>query len=369
MEFVMISVFLFYTLIVFGFLLFLVLSFRRQPRRYLMIGLLTICFHAAYKIAWWVWAGDYAHELPMPVGWVYPLLLYLFAYTYYVSGAILSLKKVVFLFIPALTIHLFLFIIASYWPVMIAGALVYETVYYVSCTVSLVTCGILTSRLYHRYKGPLTSADTLIRQLTLVCYGLAGLTAMVLYETYVMRSGDGVELRSVVYLFMVISCTLILRYYTREGVGIRDAATHARLRADGLDSEHNSVASSVPAGEQLGTHIERVLHDSELFLNPHLSLDMLAEATAIPRHQLTQVFREYYQKSFYQFVAELRIAYAIEQLSEMKDTVTLDSLSYACGFNSKTSFNRYFKTYTGMTPSEYRMALRSAYHPELSISD
>jgi|SRR5690606_276863 len=88
-------------------------------------------------------------------------------------------------------------------------------------------------------------------------------------------------------------------------------------------------------------------------------LDMLAAQTSVPRHQLTQILSTHYGKSFYQFIAGMRIEYAVGEILKMEETVTLDSLSYACGFNSKTSFNRYFKAYTGMTPSEYRSTHRS----------
>ena len=58
-------------------------------------------------------------------------------------------------------------------------------------------------------------------------------------------------------------------------------------------------------------------------------------------------------KNFYQVVSEYRIKHAEELLKEDVN-ITIETLSYECGFNSKSTFNKYFKEYTGYSPSEYR---------------
>ena len=62
------------------------------------------------------------------------------------------------------------------------------------------------------------------------------------------------------------------------------------------------------------------------------------------------------KKNFYQFINAYRVEYASRLLRDdrMENenilTVALDS-----GFNSKTSFNTYFKKIRNMTPREFRM--------------
>jgi len=366
MENFVTSVLLFYTLIVFGFLVFAIFNFRTQPNRYLTVGFLTICFHAVYKLTWLAWADHNQYELPIPLGLAYPLLLYLFAHSYYLPDRTISIRRASLLFSP-LMIHLFLFFIASRQAVGSGWASAYVTIYYASCLLSLLVFATLTARLYHCYKGPLTAADILIRQLTMLCYGLVVLAYIVLYEVNVAESEIGFEVRPAVYLFMIIGCALILRYRVVQHIQVPSNANRKNTDGYGYDPK-NPKPETLTSAALLAEVVESELHRSKLFLNPDLSLDILAQQTSIPRHQLTQIFRLHYQKSFYQFIAEMRIEYAISRVSEMTDTVTLDSLSYACGFNSKTSFNRYFKVYTGMTPSEYRSAHRSVYNQAVSVS-
>jgi len=104
--------------------------------------------------------------------------------------------------------------------------------------------------------------------------------------------------------------------------------------------------------------IDLFLKDTKLYLNTNLSLDLLSEKTQIPRHHLSQVFNLYLRKNFYQTIATYRIDYALNLLQEDRN-ITFESLAYECGFNSKTSFNRYFKDQTGYTPSEYRSQISS----------
>ena len=99
--------------------------------------------------------------------------------------------------------------------------------------------------------------------------------------------------------------------------------------------------------------LEKTINDKKLYLFSALSLDDLLVETGIPKHHLSQVFNIYLGKTFYQYLAERRIKEAVFRI-DSEDNLTLESLAYECGFNSKTSFNRYFKNIMGMTPSEYR---------------
>ena len=100
-------------------------------------------------------------------------------------------------------------------------------------------------------------------------------------------------------------------------------------------------------------HLEKTVNEQKIFLNSGLSLDDVSSKTGIPKHQLSQIFNVIIGKSFYQYIAEKRIQEAMGRIDE-GDNLTLESLAYDCGFNSKTSFNKYFKSITGKTPSEYR---------------
>jgi AraC-like DNA-binding protein len=96
------------------------------------------------------------------------------------------------------------------------------------------------------------------------------------------------------------------------------------------------------------------MRKSKIYLDADLSLDVLASRMKMSKHHLTQLLNERIMKNFYSFINEYRIGEAIDRLNNPTLQVNILSLAFDCGFNSRSSFNSYFKKITGHTPSAYR---------------
>lgn len=367
MEGFLVSVTLIYTLSICGFLLADYFNAHRQPSRYLVIGFWATCSHVGYRLLWLALGSPGSYEIPLPLGLLYPVLLYLFARAYYLPERTVSFRRLGYLSAPFL-LHVGLFVVTCLQPLASGWITIYAQLYYVSTMVSLLTFGTLTVKMYSESKAPATATDILIRQLTLLCFGLVLLGYMVLYQLRVPDNEVGLEVRPMVYLFLALGAGLMIRYLLTHHVPIVPDIKERRRPETVEDVPEPDNAAVAAEMAQCAGAIERELKRTQLYLNPSVSLDMVAQQTGIPRHLLTQVFNAYYQKSFYQFIAAMRIEYAVRRISESDESLTLDALSYECGFNSKTSFNRYFKAYTGMTPSGYRAARQSITKQTFSIS-
>lgn len=94
--------------------------------------------------------------------------------------------------------------------------------------------------------------------------------------------------------------------------------------------------------------------EDKVFKDPELTLKELSEKTNIPSHQLSQAINTLLGKSFYHYINHLRLKefLKIAQKPESQNYTYL-SLAFDAGFNSKTTFNKYFKLTTGQTPSQY----------------
>jgi|GEM_PF-1188500 len=357
MQDLVITFSLFYGVIVAAGLLALFFRYRSKSSRYMEISVWVICAHVIYKLVWMSATGGQSSEIPLPFGLLYPSLLYLFARSYYLPDRILPFPKFLLLLSP-FALHVGLFAVACLLSSGVEQWGVYTKVYYVSCVPLVTACALLTACLYRATKGAFSPTDILIRQLTMLCFALVVLFCMLVNETYTGRTEFGIEARPMVNVFLVIGFALIMHYQrthsTRKHGG--ECAGQSAVFSGGSDWENMPPDWDAAGVDPVAVRaVQRKLIDAKLFLSPSVSMDVLALQTSVPRYQLTQVFSQHYGKSFYQFIAEMRIEYALNRIAEAGDTLTLDSLSYECGFNSKTSFNRYFKEYTGLTPSEYRV--------------
>ncbi|PIB31334.1 hypothetical protein BFP77_01840 [Maribacter sp. 4U21] len=96
------------------------------------------------------------------------------------------------------------------------------------------------------------------------------------------------------------------------------------------------------------------LENDKIYLNPEISLLSLSSLLNINNVLLSKTINLHFQVGFYDLLNKYRVDEFI-RLANLKDNerYTYYSLALEAGFNSKTSFNKYFKKFTHKTPREY----------------
>jgi AraC-like DNA-binding protein len=112
--------------------------------------------------------------------------------------------------------------------------------------------------------------------------------------------------------------------------------------------------------DQYEAGLKAFMVQSKIYLDPDLSLEQLAGRMKMAKHHLTQLLNDRLHKNFYSYINELRISESLERLKDPELEVNILSLAFDCGFNSRSSFNNYFKKITGYTPSAYRKTVIEA---------
>ncbi len=106
--------------------------------------------------------------------------------------------------------------------------------------------------------------------------------------------------------------------------------------------------------ENILAKIENAMLDQQLYLNPTLTLVQFSSALKLPSKVVSRHINTGYQKSFNDFVNSYRIEEVKRRLKSTDlQRLTIMGIAFDSGFNSKSSFNRIFKEFTGMAPSEY----------------
>lgn len=111
---------------------------------------------------------------------------------------------------------------------------------------------------------------------------------------------------------------------------------------------------SEESANDIHERLKLLMEVAKPFRNPDLTLNELAKSLDVHPNHLSQVINSKENKNFYDLVNEHRSAEFIRMVSENANAqFTLLGIALDCGFNSKASFNRNFKKYTGLAPREY----------------
>lgn len=101
--------------------------------------------------------------------------------------------------------------------------------------------------------------------------------------------------------------------------------------------------------------IEEEMKLNNYFLNPDLTLKTFSAHLNIPSRQISYHINKGLNMTFIDFVNKYRIELVKQRIPlEDFDHLTLNGIALESGFNSKSTFNRVFKSMTGQTPSQFK---------------
>jgi len=101
--------------------------------------------------------------------------------------------------------------------------------------------------------------------------------------------------------------------------------------------------------------LQTAMERDKLYLNPDLTLDILAQHTGIAPKIISAALNRNLDKTLNEFVNEYRIAAFKERFTDTGNAhLTIAGIAAECGFNSQATFQRTFRQFTGLSPSEYK---------------
>jgi AraC-like DNA-binding protein/mannose-6-phosphate isomerase-like protein (cupin superfamily) len=113
-------------------------------------------------------------------------------------------------------------------------------------------------------------------------------------------------------------------------------------------------------GEALFDRHRAALNQAINYIHQHytgaVSVDEAARVAMLSQSYFRYLFKQLFQKSFIEYVNDLRIARAGDMLKSRQDLRIVD-VCHAVGFNNVNYFNRVFRTATGLSPMAYRRAV------------
>ncbi|MBS9463918.1 AraC family transcriptional regulator [Flagellimonas sp. 389] len=95
-----------------------------------------------------------------------------------------------------------------------------------------------------------------------------------------------------------------------------------------------------------------LMEKNKLYQNPNLRLNDIALELGISVHQTSQIINQRFGQDFNTFVNTYRVTEAI-RLFRITENPSIGEVLFEVGFNNKATFNKAFKNYVHMTPTEF----------------
>lgn len=128
-----------------------------------------------------------------------------------------------------------------------------------------------------------------------------------------------------------------------------------------ISNKHKSISKKEDngilhkTGSATFNKINLRIKGEKLYLDHNLNLNTISEKFEISSGYLSQLINQHAEKSFNDYINELRIETAKNMLTNSEyNNYTIDAIALECGFKSKSNFYTIFKKSTSKTPNQYK---------------
>ncbi|HOY23159.1 MAG TPA: helix-turn-helix domain-containing protein [Cellvibrio sp.] len=130
---------------------------------------------------------------------------------------------------------------------------------------------------------------------------------------------------------------------------------HQLIETKNAPQEEKPVVVAADYSPDVIERIRQGMEVQHLYLKHTLNIEEFAKQVGIHYREVSAVINKHFDTNFFEFVNSYRVNKAKEMLLDpnLADTTILDILLES-GFNSKSSFHRFFKRYVGMSAADYR---------------
>jgi AraC-like DNA-binding protein len=239
----------------------------------------------------------------------------------------------------------------------------YRIAYSVTALFSFFVYASLSIILVHKHRINLRNEFSSIERNKKLAWLLFVLIFYVVYNSLIIINGMvKIFAESPAYPLYISRISLLILAYAFGFYGLHQAVIFndhkPNIKANKDKSYHEKYSNSkLTTNEKqlIKSKLINYFETRQPYLEGNLSVAQVAEQLNLSRHALTEVLNTVIGKNFYQFVNEYRINLAKKMLCDKNyDNYSIEAIGFECGFNSKSTFFTVFKSFSGLTPMQYK---------------
>lgn len=344
--------------------------------------LLCSLYIAPFMFGYAGWYGDKIYRdilfyVPFQQLLLLPPVLYYYFKTLFDKSFAFS-KKHILHFLPAALYLLYSLIIFITDKIILKEYYFYEdgrdkdldTWYQVTGFISLALYLVLSLKLYTRYKkiiyNTVSFADTLLFKWA-KRFLIAFLLLLSIRVLFFILNPEWGEFGKKFWYYVCFSILFYFISISGYVNSIRSLISFNDINSDSNDKTDVSISLKTNTSQTINDDrndmqdlsvwkekIENLMLVDKLYENPELTISDLCNQIGTHSKKISEVINQGFGLNFNDFINHYRTKAVINRLEKGDyNTVTLLSIAYDCGFNSKSTFNRAFKRETALTPKEY----------------
>jgi len=239
------------------------------------------------------------------------------------------------------------YVALTYTPIMFFAFLAME----VTGVISIIVYCYLSYKILKQVKNKEESSlyiNKISKYIKFILIGislLAILWSYGIFNTYVLRNYNTIINYKLVWICITVFLFMVGYFSFTQPEVVRLPIEKKIITRDRLTKQE-----IVRIKERLNT----LITEEQIFTRTDLSLKILAIKLDTSANNLSWLLNSVYEKTFYEYVNEFRVKAFLKKIEagEHKKQ-TLLSIAMDAGFNSKSTFNKTFKSFMNDTPSRY----------------
>lgn len=223
---------------------------------------------------------------------------------------------------------------------------------------SLMIYGYYTLRLYlknAKKSSKTTPKKVKLQRIIMIIHGVYAIS-YTLYAINIMTIGFKGPIFNIQF-FAMASLVLYVGYIAYANPQVLVGTVHA-IKKEVIKYKNSGLTTSFST--ELKEELVRLLEVEKVYRQNSIKLETIAESLGTTRHNASQVINEHFDLNFFELINKYRVEEAMELLKSNKENLNIIDIAYEVGYNNKVTFNKSFKRFSNLTPSQFMKMERGA---------